>query len=144
MYHNEFLSLIDDGKVVRAIKEAEKGSSGEIRVWVSHRKISDAVGAAQRRFHKLGMHRTAERNAVLVYIAPRSRVFAVIGDKAVHEKCGDAFWTEVTAQLSADLKKEPVTEALLNAIRRIGGLLAAHFPRKPGDKNQFPDEILGD
>ena len=144
MHQVEFLSRIEHEKVVAAIADAETRTSGEIRVWISHRQIADALEAAQKRFQKLGMHKTAERNAVLVYIAPRSRVFAVIGDQAVHEKCGDAFWREVTAQLSTDLKKEPVTEALVNAIQKIGALLAAHFPRKPGDKNQLPDEILGD
>ena len=144
MHHKEFLSKIDHDKVVAAIAEAEKDTSGEIRVWISRREVSVALDAAQKRFSKLGMHKSAERNAVLVYIAPRSRVFAVVGDKAVHEKCGDEFWEEVTAQLSGDLKKGDVTEALIHAIRKTGALLAAHFPRKPGDKNQLPDDILHD
>src|SRR5579862_5624842 len=106
MHHKEFLSKIEHDRVVAAIADAEKRTSGEIRVWISHRKIANALESGMRRFHKLGMHKAAERNGALVYIAPRSRVFAVIGDKAVHEKCGDAFWAEVTAQLTADLKKE--------------------------------------
>lgn len=135
MHHKEFLNRIEHDKLVAAIKDAEKRTSGEIRVWISHRETSSALESARRRFHKLGMHKTAERNAVLVYVSPRSRVFAVIGDKAVHEKCGDAFWTEVAAQLSADLKKEAFTEALINAASKIGALLAIHFPRKAGGES---------
>ncbi len=144
MHHKEFLSQIDHDKLVAAIADAVKRTSGVIRVWISHREIADALESAQRRFHKLGMHKTVERNPVLLYIAPRTQVFAVVGDSGVHEKCGDAFWTEVTTQLSSDLKKGAITQALVNAIHKIGGLLAARFPRKPGDKNQLPDDIVHD
>jgi uncharacterized membrane protein len=141
MHHKEFIRQLDEEKIVAAIAEAETRTSGEIRVYVSHRKIDDALARAQRRFVKLGMTKTAERNAVLIYFAPRVRQFAIIGDTGVHEKCGDIFWTEVTAQLSADLKSGPATEALVAAIRKIGDLLAAHFPPSPGDKNELPNQI---
>ena len=144
MHHKEFLSQIDHDKVVSTIADAEKRTSGEIRVWISHRETSNALESALRRFHKLGMHKAAERNGALVYISPRNRVFAVIGDKAVHEKCGDAFWNEVTAQLSADLKGGSFTDALTNAVRKIGVLLAVHFPRKPGEKSELPGDALHD
>ena len=144
MHHKEFLDKIDDEKVVAAIAEAEKRTSGEIRVWISHRKVSDALAAAQKRFLKLGMDKTAERNAVMLYIAPHSQVFAVIGDAGVHEKCGDAFWNGITAQLSADLKKESITQALVDAVRKVGDSLAAHFPPKPGERNKLPDDVLTD
>ena len=144
MHHKEFLSQIEHDKVVASIADAEKLTSGEIRVWISHRKITNALESAQRRFHKLGMHKSPGRNGVLVYIAPRSRSFAVIGDKEVHEKCGDAFWTEVTAQLAADLKKESFTEALVNAVRKIGGMLAIHFPCKADGKKHPHGGSLSD
>jgi uncharacterized membrane protein len=144
MHHKDFLKQLDEEKIVAAIAEAETRTSGEIRVYVSHRKIDDALARAQKRFVKLGMTKTAARNAVLIYFAPRVRQFAIIGDTGVHEKCGDIFWTEVTAQLSADLKSGPATEALIAAIRKIGGLLAAHFPHKPGDKNELPNQIEHD
>ena len=137
-----FLSEVEHHRLVEAIGEAEKRTSGEIRVWVSHRKIKDALAAAQKRFLREGMHQTAERNAVLVYIAPRTQVFAVIGDAGVHEKCGDEFWQEVTTRLSADLKKESITQAIINAVCKIGDLLAAHFPPKPGDRTEPAADIL--
>jgi len=139
-----FLSQVDHQRVVDAIAEAEKRTSGEIRVWVSHRRIKDALAAAQKRFLKLEMHKTGERNAVMIYLAPRTQVFAVIGDEGIHVKCGEGFWKEVTAQLSADLKRESITHALVDAVRKIGDLLAAHFPPKPGAKNELPDDILRD
>ncbi|HWB58804.1 MAG TPA: TPM domain-containing protein [Chthoniobacteraceae bacterium] len=142
MHHTDFLSRIEHGKVVAAIAEAEKRTSGEIRVWISHREVKDALESAQQRFHKLGMHKAAERNGVLVYVAPRSRAFAVVGDKAAHEKCGDTFWKEVAAQLEADLKREAFTDALLGAVRKIGDVLAEHFPRRTGGENRPPGDAV--
>ena len=144
MHPDHFLSRIDHDKVVAAIAAAEKLTSGEIRVWISQREIKDAVEAAQKRFLKLGMDKTPERNAVMIFVAPHTQVFAVIGDSGVHEKCGNAFWTEVTSQLSADLKNASITGALINAIRKIGDLLAAHFPPGTGDRNDLPDDIVRD
>jgi len=144
MHHKKFINEIDHEKIVAAIADAQKRTSGEIRIWISHREVADAMKAAQERFDKIGMHKTGHRNAVLLYIAPRSQVFAVVGNKGVHEKCGDTFWTEVTAQLTADLKKGEITQALLNAVRKIGAMLATHFPLKPGDKNPLPNDIAHD
>lgn len=144
MHHRKFIRQIDDDKVIAAIVEAEKRTSGEIRVYVSHRRRADALAAAQRRFLKLGMDKTAGRNAVLVYLVPRSRSFAVIGDTGVHAKCGDPFWTKVTAELSTDLKSGSITDALVATVRKIGDLLAEHFPAGSGGRNELPDRIEGD
>ena len=122
----------------------ERKSSGEIRVYVSHRRHADPMKFAQKRFVELGMTRTRHRNAVLIYLVPRARQFAVVGDKGIHEKCGDAFWREVSGAMTELLKQNMPTEAILKAIQMIGDVLAAHFPREPDDKNELPDGIVRD
>jgi uncharacterized membrane protein len=144
MKPQEFLSQIDDERLVAAIGAAELRTSGEIRVYISHQQRPDALAAARHRFQKLGMSKTALRNAVLLYVVPRSRSFAIIGDTGIHEKCGDAFWQQVTAQLSADLKAGTPTAALAAAIHTIGELLATHFPHSDDDQNELPNEIEHD
>ena len=144
MHEKDFISKLDEKRVVAAIGEAEKKTSGEIRVYVSHKNRDDALGFAQKRFVALGMTKTRDRNAVLLYIVPRTRKFAVIGDVAVHQKCGDIFWQEVIALMTERLKKEEFTDALVHAIEKIGELLAQHFPRRPGDTDQLSNEIIKD
>src|SRR5438067_3506559 len=105
MKPREFHRKLDDAQIVQAIREAEQRSSGQIRVYISHKNIAeDALTRAQMRFAKLGMSKTRDRNAVLIYVAPRARKFAIIGDTAVHEKCGNAFWQEVSAAMSRELQ----------------------------------------
>src|SRR6266480_5159330 len=99
MHHKEFVSKLDETRIVKAITGAERKSSGEIRVYVSHRKRTDPLAFAQKRFLELGMTNTRHRNAVLIYLVPRTRQFAIVGDRGVHEKCGDAFWRDVTARM---------------------------------------------
>ena len=138
----DFVTQLDEERIVAAIADAEKRTSGEIRVYISHRAHADALAFARRRFAQIGMTRTRRRNAVLLYLAPRTRRFAVVGDSGVHEKCGDAFWQEVSSDLSAGLREGDFTAAIVRAVGRIGDLLATHFPREAGDRNELPDGIL--
>jgi uncharacterized membrane protein len=129
---------------VQAIADAEGKMQGEIRVFVSRKEPDDPVVAAQQAFFRLGMDRTTMRNGVLIYVAPRVRKFAIIGDKAVHEKCGDGFWKEVADEMATHFRGGHFTPAIVHGIQRAGKLLAEHFPHHPGDKNELPNEIEGD
>jgi uncharacterized membrane protein len=144
MHPKEFINQLDETRIVSAIAEAERRSSGEIRVYVSHRKRTDPLAVAQKRFIKLGMTKTHHRNGVLIYLAPRTRQFAIVGDRGVHEKCGDDFWREVSAGMTDLLRQGKYTEAILEAIRRVGEVLGRHFPRDPDDQNELPNQIVRD
>jgi uncharacterized membrane protein len=135
---------IDDARVVAAIASAEQRTSGEIRVFVSSRATDDAVKSAGQQFERMAMTRTAQRNGVLIFLAPTSHAFAVIGDQGVHEKCGDAFWRELAAAMSEHFKRGDFTDGLILGITRAGDLLARHFPRTPDDRNELPDAIQKD
>jgi uncharacterized membrane protein len=141
MKTRQFLTQLDRDQIVAAIREAERKTSGEIRVFVSRRHIADAVAEAQRHFIELGMTKTRHRNSVLLFVAPRARRFAVIGDTGVHERCGDAFWTSLAEEMSGHFRRGQFTPGILHAIRRAGALLAEHFPPQPGDTNELPDKV---
>ena len=144
MNSREFLAQLDETRIVAEIAKAEQGTSGEIRVFVSQREVEDAVLRAQRRFEKLGMTRTRLRNGVLLYFAPRSRKFAVVGDLGIHEKCGPTFWEEVSTEVRAHLRTERFTDAVIQGVRKVGGVLARHFPPQAGDRDELPNEIARD
>jgi uncharacterized membrane protein len=144
MKAHEFLTQLQHDAIVKAIGQAEEKTSGEIRVFISHKKPEDAVAAAQKAFEHLGMHKTKEKNGVLIFVAPRVRKFAIIGDSAIHAQCGDEFWKEVAGQISSHFRKGDFTDGILHGISRAGKLLAEHFPRHPGDKNQLSDDIAED
>jgi Predicted membrane protein len=143
MRTKEFLSRLDHDRIVQAIKKAEAQTSGEIRVYVQRGLLKDdPLIAAQRKFQELGMQKTRERNAVLIFVAPRAQKFAVIGDEGVHQKCGAEFWQELVDTMRGHFQKENFTEALVKAIEETGSLLARHFARAKDDRDELPDEII--
>lgn len=132
---------VDHARVVAAIAKAERKTAGEIRVLVAREKAEDPVVAARKHFERLGMTRTAARNGVLIFVAPRSHSFAIVGDTAIHERCGQAFWSEVALAMEQRFKQAEFTEGLVSGIEKAGALLADHFPRQPDDRNELPDAI---
>jgi uncharacterized membrane protein len=133
MKPKEFLSRLEHHQIAKAIEQAEKKTSGEIRVFISHHEPEDALKAAQKHFDELGMHRAKDRNGVLIYVAPRAHKFAVIGDAGVHQRCGDNFWTALAAEMGGHFKRGDFTDGLVHAVKKAGELLAVHFPRKTGN-----------
>jgi len=144
MKHRKFVSQLAHERIHAAIRDAALNTSGEIRVMVSHQPAPDPVVAAQEAFLRLHMQRTQHRNAVLFFVAPRSRTFAVVGDEAVHAKCGDNFWRELAGAMTACFRRGEFTEGLLHGIGRAADLLAAHFPRQADDRNELPDVVVED
>jgi uncharacterized membrane protein len=144
MRARDFLEKIRNDDIVAAIQSAEKKTSGEIRVFISRQEFDDPVAAATKEFVRLEMNKTKHQNGVLIYVAPRVRKFAVIGDKGVHEKCGEKFWQDLAAEMSRHFRDGHFTSGLIHGVKKAGDLLAEHFPCGPDDKNELPDKIEGD
>ena len=144
MRAKEFLNRLHHEHIVAAIREAELQTSGEIRVYVTRKPVDDPVPAAQATFTRLGMEKTKERNGVLIFVAPRVNRFAIIGDSGVHAKCGDTFWVEVRDSMAEHFRKSEFTHGILFGIKKAGSLLSEHFPRRPDDENELPDDIAHD
>lgn len=144
MQHREFISQLDEQRIVRAIGDVEKTTSGEIRVCLSRKERHDALAFAQKRFRQLGMFKTRHRNAILIYIVPRTRQFAVLGDVGIHQKCGEEFWKQIARGMSAKMKERKFTEAIVEAIQTAGRALQQHFPATRSDTNELSDAIARD
>ena len=143
MRTREFLSKLEHDRVIQAIHEAESKTSGEIRLLIQRGKLkSDPLVAAQRKFHALGMHKTRERNAVLIFVAPRVHKFAVVGDQAIHERCGDELWQRVVERMRTHFQHEKFNDALIEAVNEIGTVLERHFPKTVSDTNELPDDVI--
>src|SRR5947207_13685834 len=145
MRTHRLLRELEHDRIVSAIKAAESKTSGQIRVFLQRGKFEeDALERAQKKFFLLGMHKTRERNAILILVAPRVQKFAVVGDEGVHQKCGELFWQELVDKMRAHFLREEFTEALVEGIESAGQLLARYFPKTAGSTNELPDEIVAD
>src|SRR6266404_4881994 len=145
MRTKEFLSKLEHDQIVAEIRDAESKTSGQIRVFIQRGKLDgEPLAIATKKFHKLGMHKTAERNAGLIFVAPREHKFAVVGDRAIHEKCGEELWQRIVEKMRDHFRNENFSHAIVDAIRETGDALAAHFPTRSTSTGGLPDEVVED
>jgi uncharacterized membrane protein len=135
------LGPADHDRIVAAIARAESGTSGQIRVHLHHRSVRDPIAAAKKVFEKLGMTNTAEKTSAMIFVAPLSKNFAILGDSGIHEKCGDDFWSEAAAAMTGHFQKGDFPGGIVATIEKLGEALAAHFPRRESSVNELPDEV---
>ena len=137
-----FLSSDDELAIVQAIQEAEKKTSGEVRVHIEKKcPNKDPVKRAISLFQKLGMHKTDLRNGVIVYVATEDHLLAIWGDEGIHAKVGQEFWENTLITLQKDFKTNQIKNGLTKALLDIGEKLQQHFPYQKDDKNELDDFI---
>ena len=142
MHQSKMIKTVDAGRVKAAIEDAERRTSGEIRVSVSRYFWGKIEPVAWRAFRRLGVSATKDRNGILFFIVPSRRKFVLLGDEGIHARVGQDFWEGVAAAMSGDFKKGRFSEGLIRGIAEVGKRLAEHFPYDPArDKNELPDDI---
>ncbi|MFL5752502.1 MAG: TPM domain-containing protein [Bacteroidia bacterium] len=141
MSSKNFFSPEQQDKIIAAIREAEKNTSGEIRLHVESKCKGEVLNRAAEVFKKLKMHQTAQRNGVLFYLATGTRDFAVLGDKGINEKVPENFWDSIKDKTIDHFKAGDFTSGLSEAIAECGVQLKTWFPYTNNDKNELSDEI---
>jgi uncharacterized membrane protein len=137
----EFLTPAERAQVAVAIGEAERLTSGEIRVHLEDHIEDDVLDHAAFIFEELGMHRTRDRNGILIYVSVADRQVAVIGDRAIHEKVPDGFWNAVVALLKLHFAAGRRAEGLVEAVHTVAEKLQAYFPLRHDDSNELSNEV---
>ncbi|MDT8400961.1 MAG: TPM domain-containing protein [Bacteroidales bacterium] len=144
MKASTFFTKEEQSRIRNAIIEAEKSSSGEIRVHIETGITGEVLDRAAWIFKKIGMHRTKDRSGVLIYLALKNRKFAIIGDRGINEAVREDFWDEVKAKMEDNFSNNKFTEGLEEGIRLTGLKLREFFLRESNDINELPDDISFD
>lgn len=136
----------EEQRIVDAIRQAEKATSGEIRVHVESKcPVADPLQRAIEVFANLGMHRTEAQNGVLFYLARTDRKFAVLGDKGIDAKVPTDFWESTKDLLRGHFANGEYVEGLSLGIERAGQQLRQYFPYdRATDTNELADDISTD
>lgn len=137
----KFLSKKDEHKIIAAIQQAEKNSSGEIRVHIEFEPSDNHMAKAVEVFQRLGMDKTQQRNGVLFHVSPKDHFFTIIGDTGIDEVTPADFWQEINALVLKHFKQENYVKGLCEGIKKTGKALKKHFPYQDDDINELPDEI---
>lgn len=138
----KFFSPEEEQLIVTAIQNAERATSGEVRVYVESRcSYMDALDRAIEIFNLMGMHATDERNGVLVYVAIKDHQLAVLGDEGIHRKLGSEFWNNEVRKMIRDFNRDDYAKGIAGCVEDIGEALQKHFPFTDKDKNELSDDI---
>ncbi|MCW1147345.1 TPM domain-containing protein [Flavobacterium lacisediminis] len=137
----DFLSKAEEQEIVLAIVEAEKNTSGEIRVHIEEHTEKSPLDRAQEVFFELKMDETQDRNGVLFYICVSDKKFAIIGDKGINEAVESDFWDCTKDTVIANFKEGNFKKGLVEGILRAGERLKKYFPYQSDDTNELSNEI---
>ncbi len=139
------LSEADEQAIVRAIANAERENRGEVRVhFEATCPTQDAVARARDLYGTLGLNRTRDDTAVLLYVAHRSKRCAVWSGAGIHPCADAAFWQSVTDAVAAGAKSGRLAEGLVNALELVGELLRRHAPGRDHAGNELPDTLTSE
>ena len=137
----DFLTKLDEQEIVSSIVEAEKNTSGEIRVHIEEHSEKSPLDRAQEVFFELKMNETKDRNGVLFYVCVSDKKFAIIGDKGINEVVETDFWDCTKETVIANFKERNFKKGLVEGILRAGERLKKHFPFQSDDTNELSNEI---
>lgn len=138
---NSLLHHDDEVQIENAIAEAEKLTSGEIRVHLDRECDIPVLDRAAEVFHLLNMHETERRNGVLIYLSKRERQFAIIGDIGINNVVPPGFWNETAENMSIYFKSGNFVKGILEGIESAGKELKKYFPVQANDTNELSNKV---
>lgn len=114
------------------------------RRWIISSREMDARvhDAAFMQFYSSGLYKTRESNGIEIYLSLFERRVVVIGDKGIHDKMGSQHWDSVRDLIIRGIKDGNVCSGICAAIESCGRALAEHFPHRPDDINELPDQVI--
>jgi uncharacterized membrane protein len=132
--------------IEQAIAKSEREHSGEVRFAVEPALDTSALLAGESAreralevFSHLRLWDTDARNGVLIYLLLADRDIEIVADRGVAAKVSTSEWEAICREMEASLRNGDYGGAVVRGIETASHLLARHFPRRPGDRNELPD-----
>lgn len=138
----EYIPSSELKAIRKAIAEAEKKTSAEIRVIIEEKCKGDVLDRAAFAFHKLKMNETEQHNGVLIYVSIHDRQCAVIGDSGINSLVEKDYWKTILDEMIVFFSAEQFKEGIIHSINRIALKLGEHFPYRSNDRNELPDDVV--
>ncbi len=140
----DVLNDVEKEQIVQSIRLAESRTSGEIRVFMEQKcNYVDPVERAAELFFQLKMDKTADRNAVLLYVAVKDHQLAIFGDEGIYKKTGKEYWENAVNHILQHFNQQNFAAGVSEYVCEIGEALHQYFPYdRVADQNELPDEIV--
>lgn len=137
----DFLTPQEEQEIVVAILNAEKNTSGEIRVHIEAHAKKDPYDRAKEIFHLLKMDNTKAENGVLIYVAVKDKKFTICGDVGIDKVVPKDFWITTRNSIQAQFKQGDFKQGIIDGIYTAGEELKSYFPWDSKDTNELSNEV---
>lgn len=97
---------------------------------------------ALHQFLAKGLHLTAGRTGVLIFLSSRDRIAEVIADEAIYARVPAEHWGDTLAALLAGVKRGDPGAGFTAAIALAGAVLTEHFPPGAENPNELEDRLV--
>ncbi|MFP4548569.1 MAG: TPM domain-containing protein [Fidelibacterota bacterium] len=143
----KYFSKQDLIKIRNACSEAEKTTSGEIRVSILHKRNKKQKGLSMKdmaiqEFYDLHMDETRDKTGILIFILLKERKFQILADEGINQKVDPGTWDKQAEILTEHFKNKQYTEGIVKLIENMGQILSQYFPIKDDDTNELSDEVV--
>jgi uncharacterized membrane protein len=143
----QYLKEEDFSTISSEIGEAEKKTSGEIRVSIREKpgmlqmnKQISSIAASE--FKRLKMNKTRDRTGILFFLLLSEKKFHIVADSGIHEKVGQKVWDSIRDEMQSKFREGNFCDGITLGIRRAGSVLAENFPIKHDDTNELPNDVV--
>lgn len=141
LFRKKFFDPKQEAELVESIRQAEKDTSGEIKVHIEGKVAKDTFERALEVFSELEMQQTKDRNGVLFYLAVKDRKFAIVADAGINRVVPEGFWDQIKDTMKKAFAENKYLDGLNAGIREAGTKLKEFFPLQGGDRNELSDQI---
>lgn len=142
----KYLSKEELKSISAKISEIEKITSGELVITLKEKRnlfeVNKSIRTlAEKEFISAKIRKTKDATGILIFIIFNAKEFCILADKGINEKVEQSVWDEIANDISNSFKLKQYYSGIINGIEQTGKILAQHFPVKPGDVNELPDEV---
>lgn len=96
---------------------------------------------AEEAFYAHRLHETREKSGVLILLSLMEHRVQLLADAGIHQRVSAETWEKLVQQIASGVKEGRPFEALQGAIDACGQLLAEHFPKRPDDTDELPNQL---
>lgn len=141
---NNYFSEDELKEIQFASDAVEKRTVGEIVLSFRNKKtllekLYSNHELAMKDFETLGVHKTAERTGILIFIIFEEKYYDIIADEGIYAKIPDETWNKMEAKLKEEFRSKNYSAGVIALINEMGEILASEFPVRAGAVND--DEL---
>jgi len=97
---------------------------------------------AVEQFLAHGLQMTEARTGALIFVSLAEHYAEIVADTGIATKVPQSVWETAIASLIDRIREGQLGDGLCAAVREVGNILAAHFPPRPKDRDEIPDEVV--